>query len=187
MTRLLSLYFLLVFCVFFLESLLRGWAGPIPLPVALPGWVSPALALALPLPVILRAAFRRYKARPKSRTVRIRNDRIPEDGLEFEQWVASRLRSYGWKADVTRGSGDQGIDVIGRVAGRTVGIQCKRYKAAVGNKAVQEAYAGMAYHRTQRAAVVTTSRFTKSAEELAARTGVILVHASDLKGLGRRI
>lgn len=187
MIRLLSQYFLLVLCVLFLESLLRGWASPIPLPVALPKWVSPALALGLPIPIVLRGALRRRRVRPKSRLRTFRIDQVPLDGLEFEEWVARRLRGFGWKADVTRGSGDQGIDVIGRVAGKTVGIQCKRYKAAVGNKAVQEAYAGMAYHRTNRAVVVTTSRFTKSAEELAARTGVILVHVADLKGLGRRI
>lgn len=185
--RYLSLYFLLVFCVFFLESLIRGWVGPISLPFVLPEWFTPALALGLPAPVVLRAAIRAGGRRPASRSRRRGDDPIPLDGHEFEEWVARRLRGFGWKADVTRGSGDQGIDVIGRVAGKTVGIQCKRYKGSVGNKAVQEAYAGMAYYRTNRAAVVTTSRFTKSAEELAARTGVILIHASDLKRLGRRI
>lgn len=185
--RILSLYFLLVLSIFFLESLVRTWIGPQPFLDALPDWASPALALTLPALIMAGKGGRGRRPAPKSRLRKYRPDQIPLDGHEFEEWVARRLRDFGWKADVTRGSGDQGIDVIGRVAGKTVGIQCKRYKAAVGNKAVQEAYAGMAYYRTNRAVVVTTSRFTKSAEQLAARTGVILIHATELKRLGRLI
>ncbi|WP_435199769.1 restriction endonuclease [Qipengyuania sp. 902] len=108
---------------------------------------------------------------------------IPTDGHEFEHWVASALKSFGWSASVTSGSGDQGIDVIASRSGRTVGLQCKLYSGPVGNKAVQEAFAGRSYHRVEKVAVISNSRFTPSAQELAASTDVILLSHHDLPAL----
>ncbi|MFC3179359.1 restriction endonuclease [Cypionkella sinensis] len=76
---------------------------------------------------------------------RAKNDDLtqyPLNGHEFEHWVAAKLKFYGWKAEVTRGSGDQGVDVIAVRLGKQVGIQCKRFSGSVGNGAVQEAIAG---------------------------------------------
>lgn len=111
----------------------------------------------------------------------------PRNGHDFETWVAARLARHGWSTYVTRGSGDQGIDIIARRRGRTVGIQCKRYRGAVGNKAVQEAFAGRAHYRLDKAAVVTTGRYTKSAKELSRSTGVALLTVSDLPRMHRLI
>ncbi len=44
--------------------------------------------------------------------------------------------------EVTRGSGDYGVDVLAEKEGVTYAVQCKRYDGPVGVKAVQEAYAG---------------------------------------------
>lgn len=109
----------------------------------------------------------------------------PRNGHAFEEWVADRLEADGWRVRVTAGSGDQGLDIIARRRGRRIGIQCKRYKGAVGNKAVQEAFSGRAFHRVDVAVVVTTGRYTESARALSRRTGVHLLHVSDLGRLDR--
>jgi hypothetical protein len=93
--------------------------------------------------------------------------------IEFEHYVASELRSFGWKAEVTKASGDQGIDVIAERGPFKVGIQCKYYKGSVPNKAVQEAFTGKSHYGLNGAAVVTTGSFTKSALEVAKSTGVV--------------
>ena len=68
------------------------------------------------------------------------------DGLSFEYTCASILRKRGFSnVDVTKGSGDQGIDVLAWKGGTKYGIQCKLYASPVGNKAVQEAYAGKTF------------------------------------------
>lgn len=59
-------------------------------------------------------------------------------------------------------------------------LQCKRYTNSVGNKAVQEAFAAKTFARAQYAAVVTNSKFTPAAGALAASTGVLLLHFTDL-------
>lgn len=127
------------------------------------------------------------RRQPKERRINFHPSRIPQNGHDFEVWVAKMLRKDGWKTEVTQGSGDQGVDVIASRGRIRMGIQCKRYKGSVGNKAVQEIYAGVAYYRLTHAAVVTNSYYTESAKNLAKRTGVYLLRCEDLVGLSKKI
>ena len=96
-------------------------------------------------------------------------------GREFEEHCTGYLRRKGFKnIEITKGSGDQGVDILAKRRGKTYAIQCKFYQKPVGNKAVQEAYAGMQYYDCDRSMVMTNSTFTKGAKELAERTGVAL-------------
>lgn len=96
-------------------------------------------------------------------------------GQEFEEHCAAYLRRRGFKKiEFTKGSGDQGVDILAKRRGKTYAIQCKNYQKPVGNKAVQEAYAGMQYYDCDKGMVMTNSTFTKGAVELAERTGVAL-------------
>lgn len=108
---------------------------------------------------------------------------FPIDGLEFEHWVSQRLNERNWKSFVTQGSGDQGIDVVATKDGMSIGIQCKRYSGSVGNKAVQEAFSGAKHMGLEKAAVLSNGEFTKSAKELAASTGVLLLSPEDIPSL----
>lgn len=54
------------------------------------------------------------------------------------------------------------------------GIQCKCYTSDVGNKAVQEVFAGKAFYQCHLGIVLTNRYFTKSAIELADKNGIIL-------------
>ena len=110
----------------------------------------------------------------EERATGFRSDDIPFDGHAFETWVADALRGFGWEAEVTPGSGDQGIDVIAMKNGKKLGLQCKLYSSPVGNKAVQEAHAGKVYYGADAAGVLTNAGFTASARDLAAVTGVML-------------
>jgi HJR/Mrr/RecB family endonuclease len=100
---------------------------------------------------------------------------------QFETCCADYLKLRGWQAHTTKGSGDQGADVIARKNGRVLVIQCKKYSKPVGNKAVQEVFAAKAYVNAHVAAVVSNQTYTKSAHELARRTNVLLLHFTDLK------
>lgn len=106
-------------------------------------------------------------------------------GPEYERYCAEQLANCGWRVQVTKASGDQGADIIASKSGTTTVIQCKRYTTPVGNGAVQEAVSARFHYATQRACVVSNSVFTSSARELAASTGVVLLHHSDLPELYR--
>ena len=71
---------------------------------------------------------------------------LPDNGLDFEHWIAESLNDAGWKTNVTVGSGDQGVDVIAEYQSITVGTRCKLYSGSVGNKAVQEIKSGIEFH-----------------------------------------
>ena len=101
----------------------------------------------------------------------------------FELFCAEELRRNGWDSHVTKGSGDQGADVIAQKRGMRLVVQCKLYSRTVGNKAVQEVVAARAHEGAHAAAVVTNSNFTLPARELAATNGVLLLHYSDLDSL----
>lgn len=102
-------------------------------------------------------------------------------GQDFEYCFANILRKSDYKkVKVTQYQGDQGIDILASKDSRNIGYQCKRYKKNVGNKAVQEAHAGKSYYGLDEVYVVTNSYFTKSAIELANKTGVILLNRDDL-------
>jgi restriction system protein len=112
------------------------------------------------------------------------NDITP---FEYEQYCAYVLKQHGWLAKTTRGSGDQGVDVIAKLDGFTVAIQCKKYSSPIGNGAVQEVASGMHYWDANVAAVVTNTSYTKSARELAKSVGVLLLHHDELKDLEERL
>lgn len=103
------------------------------------------------------------------------------EGWEFEQYVADALRRSGYTVESTQLSGDQGVDLLLDMDGRRVAVQLKRHTRPLGNKAVQEVFAGMIHYAAQEAWVITTSSFTKGALELARSTGVRLIDGNELR------
>ncbi len=53
------------------------------------------------------------------------------DGWQFEQEVAKVFRINGYKATVTKGSGDGGVDIILKQGDYTAIVQCKHYQNPV--------------------------------------------------------
>lgn len=97
------------------------------------------------------------------------------EGHEFEFFCADLLRDRGFvEVEVTRGSGDYGIDILAEKDGVTYAIQCKRYGTPVGVKAIQEAYAGRDYYDRMVGAVMTNQYFTSPAVEAAGRLKILL-------------
>lgn len=108
------------------------------------------------------------------------------DGHRFEHFVADVLSRNGYSnVVVTRGSGDFGVDITAEKGGDRIAIQCKRYSSPLGLSPIQEVYSGMAHYKCTKGMVVTNSTFTKSAYELAANTGVILIDGSLLSQMAQ--
>ena len=107
----------------------------------------------------------------------------PENGHEFEKWVAHGLNQFGWSTRVTQESNDQGIDIIASKNGLKVGIQCKRYEAPVSNDAVQEVYTGKSYYGVEHAIVISNSTYTQSAKNLARANNVFLLSTYDIPNM----
>jgi len=108
-------------------------------------------------------------------------------GTDYEKHCQKILSEIGWAVKYTKGSNDQGVDLLARRGEVTLCIQCKRHKGNVGNDAVQAVYAGKAFYSASHACVVTTSSYTKAAKELANRTGIILLKTKDLYTIHKKI
>lgn len=103
------------------------------------------------------------------------------NGAEFEEFVGLLFKKMGYSSQVTKQSGDQGLDVIASKNGTKVGIQAKCYSNTVGNSAVQEAVAGKSFYNCDKVIVITNNYFTSAAMELARSNGVILWNRDMLK------
>ncbi|MCX8998152.1 restriction endonuclease [Rhizobiaceae bacterium BDR2-2] len=105
------------------------------------------------------------------------------DPYEYERWCASQLSRFGWKAEATVSSADQGVDVVAVKGGVKVALQCKLHNSVVGNKAIQEVHAAAAFIDATHAAVVAPSDYTRAARQLAGKLGVLLLHHTQLSKL----
>lgn len=107
-----------------------------------------------------------------------KNDISSIDGMnghEFEYFCADILRKNGFsEVNVTKGSGDQGVDILAVKDGVKYAIQCKNYASALSNTPVQEVNAGKTFYNCHVGVVMTNSTFTQGAEALAQATGVLL-------------
>lgn len=108
-------------------------------------------------------------------------------GEEFEQYVAEILKYNGYKnIELTKHTGDYGIDILADYEGYSYAIQCKMYHKPVGIAAIQQAYAGYIYYNCDYPVVVTNDRFTSAAIDLAETNDVILWDGKYLEKMRKR-
>lgn len=90
------------------------------------------------------------------------------DGRKFEFYAAEMLTYDGFKrVQVTKSSGDYGVDVIAYKGGHKWAFQCKRHSKNLGLKPIQEVYAGAKRYKADKAVVFTNVYFTPNARSLA--------------------
>lgn len=120
-----------------------------------------------------KVALYAWKVRRLSRAGMFEIDRM--SGHEFEAKLALMFRSLGYRAEIVGSTGgDFGGDLVVSKDGTRTVVQAKCWKKNVGVKAIQEAVAAKAMYRAEEAMVVTNSRFTKQAHELARKNRVKL-------------
>jgi len=113
-----------------------------------------------------------------------RNELDEMEGHDFEYFCADLLRKKGFiDVEVTKASGDYGIDILAEKEGITYGIQCKRYQEPVGIKAIQEAYAGKEYYDRMVGAVMTNQYFTTPAVDTAKKLKILLWDRGYIDGM----
>ena len=90
------------------------------------------------------------------------------EGHRFEYFIAKVLRKNGFKnVNVTKASGDYGVDITANKDNQKWAFQCKRYSSNLGLKPIQEIYAGAKKYGADKAVVFTNVYFTPNAQTLA--------------------
>lgn len=106
-------------------------------------------------------------------------------GVEFEHYVAAVLRGIGYTVELTRATGDFGVDLIATKDGTRTAVQCKRQNRVVNGSAIQQVVAGAAVHDCAATMVVSNHRYTRAAEQLAEVHGCVLVDRTRLARMSR--
>lgn len=105
-------------------------------------------------------------------------------GRGFERWCSQLLSKSGFsKVEITKGSGDQGVDIVAIKDDIRYAIQCKCYSSNLSNRPVQEVHAGKNIYNCHVGVVMTNQHFTSSAKALADATGTLLWDRDRLKSM----
>ena len=98
------------------------------------------------------------------------------DGLYFECFVATLLKHEGFtRVEVTKGSGDFGVDIIATKGGYRYAIQVKRSSGIVSRRAVSDAVAGKSHYSCNAAMVVTNGYLSKQSQQFASSVGCEII------------
>ncbi len=114
-------------------------------------------------------------------------DLMSLSGIQFERIITELLEKMGFRAEMTKATGDGGIDVEALLDKPIVGgrylVQCKRFapESLVGGPTVREFYGALtADRKAVKGILITTSGFTSQALDFAAGLPIELI---DGKGL----
>jgi len=154
------------------HALISGLIGGVSFFFSIVGWAWPVVIAVFVLKVVVpHISAGRERRRLSGIGI---SDVDSLDGKRFEVYLEVRFRERGYRVERTPYQGDWGADLILEKDGTRTAVQAKRWKKNVGVGAVQEATAAKGKYRCDRATVVTNSRFTKAARELAAANTVEL-------------
>ena len=117
-------------------------------------------------------------------------DLMQLSGTEFEVCVTGLLQRIGFRTELTRATGDGGIDIVAYLDRPIVGgrylVQCKRFTDAtpVGAPMVREFYGAFVADRSAvKGLFITTSSFSAQAREFVQNLPIELVDGAQLKAL----
>jgi len=103
------------------------------------------------------------------------------DPKHFEELVAEIFRAQGHRVKLVGKSGDHGVDVeVKTRSGERWVVQCKRYRATVGEGIVRDLYGTMISEKAQRGVLVTTAGITLPAKQWAKDKPIDLIDGSRL-------
>ena len=114
---------------------------------------------------------------------------IGKSGIPFEEKCLHLLQQMGFTASSTTSTNDGGIDIIAIhsqpiLAGKYI-IQCKDWKSNVGVTVVRELYGVVNAEGANKGILITSSAFTKGAEEFARGKTLELIDGEQLEHLIR--
>ncbi|WP_293117511.1 restriction endonuclease [Moorena sp. SIO4G3] len=95
-------------------------------------------------------------------------------GREFEEFLAKLFKQLGYQVRITKASGDYGADLIITKWNIKTVVQAKRKQSSVGIDAVQQVAAAIPHYQAHRGIVITNSKFTQNAKNLAASNKIEL-------------
>jgi hypothetical protein len=101
-------------------------------------------------------------------------------GIKLEKAIAELYEKMGYSVQMTKASGDEGIDLILSKQYETIVVQCKGHEKPIGVGIVRELYGSMMHFGANKAILVCPSGFTKGVLQFATDKTISLISANDL-------
>lgn len=94
------------------------------------------------------------------------------DGYDFEYLCYLYFGSNGYKPELTKGSGDHGVDliIIDPKDNLRIAVQCKKWKSPVGNEPILKLVGGKRFYKCIGTMCIATNYYTNKAKEIAEDT-----------------
>lgn len=102
---------------------------------------------------------------------------------DFELLVAEAFRRSGYRAELTQGGADGGVDIILTSSGATTFVQCKQNTARLDPRCVRELAGVMASEKATAGIVVACGGVGEEGQAFAKRSGIRIMDGTALLGL----
>lgn len=107
------------------------------------------------------------------------------DGLQFEKAVARLFRDQGYTAELTKHTGDGGVDINMRKDGKSIVVQCKAHDKSISISTVRELKAVRSDFSADEAWLVCFYGATGPAAAYATENGIRIIDAGELAEIRR--
>ena len=128
-----------------------------------------------------QAAREAEQARQRAEEERLRSLRTMANlhalsGTEFEDVVAKLFARLDCQVTRTPGSGDEGVDLVLRIDGVKLVVQCKRWKADIGAPVIRDFLGALMHSGAAHGFIITTASFTRSSADFARNKPLTLIN-----------
>ncbi|NEO72403.1 MAG: restriction endonuclease [Moorea sp. SIO3H5] len=108
-------------------------------------------------------------------------------GREFKKFLAKLFKQLGYQVKRTPATADYGADLVIKKGDIKAVVQAKIQQSTVGIKAVQEVTGAIGYYQANLGLVITNSKFTEPAKNLAAKTDIMLFDRDKFKKILKKV
>jgi hypothetical protein len=101
-------------------------------------------------------------------------------GIKLEKVIAELYKKMGYSVQMTKASGDEGIDLILSKKDETIVVQCKGHEKPIGVGVARDIYGSMMHFGANKAILVCPAGFTKGVVQFMTNKPIQLISADDL-------
>ena len=101
-------------------------------------------------------------------------------GVEFEESLAQLYSSLGYAVEITKGSGDEGVDLFLQKDETVIVVQCKGHQKPIGVGAIRDLYGAMIHFKADSAVLACPCGFTVGVIKFASDKPIQLISATDI-------
>jgi restriction system protein len=106
---------------------------------------------------------------------------------EFEAEVCILFSKNGFNAKLTKGSGDDGVDIIITSNSELIFVQCKKYSKEIGPAAARQLLGVMVANNTNKGILISFNGFSSGCEDFCRKTKILCINGPQLINFDKKV